>query len=341
MSAPHVEYHEHGRESREASVFEQPYEKWDEKSDLKEYARRRRAHFVGKLLLGFRVNREKKEGEQEKKGEGDLEKALQERQVALEGLHGKKLALENTREEFAKRFEDFRQAEKVMGYALEPFADEKRDVLFGALDQELNPEKRDKKPPAENEQRKFGEALAELDSRTAPDKQHGMHMAAYMYLKQERVMQAEDQLNGTREQALARETSLVDSETAVAKFLQSQPDLAHSIADIVGDKKRTDDQKIRAIDGVLSQVNDLKQREAIEGYITAFSAYATDMPAFEKRIKAGELSLNLEKDSIQSGLKLAELAMAIDRLPDDAVAHGRKESFERHDVLPEDKNNLA
>lgn len=341
MSAPQVEYHEHGREHREMSVFEQPYENWDEKSDLKEYARRRRAHFVGKLLLGFRVNREKKEGEQEKKGEGDLEKALQERQVALEGLHGKKLALENTRAEFAKRFEDFRQAEKVMGHALEPFTGEKRDILFGALDQELNPEKRDKKSLTEDDQRKFGEALAELDSRTAPDKQHGMHMAAYMYLKQERVLQAEDQLNGTREQALARETSLVDSETAVAKFLQSQPELARSLSEIVRDKKRTDDQKLRAIDGVLSKVNDPKQREAIEGYITALSAYTTDMPAFEKRIKAGELSLNREKDSIQSGPKLAELEQAINQLPDDAATRRTEESFRRHDVLPEDKNNLA
>jgi hypothetical protein len=333
MSAPHVEYHEHGEERREVSIFERLREAWDGKSDVREYARRSRAHWVGRVLLGAEIHRE-----EEQAGRGkprNLEKAFQEQEVALEGLHGKQLALERTRADLAERFEDFRQAEKVMGYALEPFTGEKRDVLFQALNNKLNPEGRRENPPTEEDERKFGEALTQLDARTAPEMQQGMHMAAYIHLKQERVFEAEDQLNGTREQALQRETQLVSAQGAMAQFLESQPDLAHSLARIVRDRNSTDDQKIRAIDAALEDVRDPKQREIIEGYVTALTAYTTETPAFEKSIKAGELSLNIEKEGIQSGPKLAQLEQAIDQLPDDSVTRRQEESFERHDVLTE------
>ncbi|MBI2638345.1 hypothetical protein HYW83_02025 [Candidatus Peregrinibacteria bacterium] len=329
MGTAPFENREHGREQREVSIFERPREPWDEKSAVQEYARRSRAHWVGRVLLGAEIHQEEEQGGREKPK--NLQRAFRENEVALEGLHGKKLALEKTRADFAKRFEDFRQAQKVMGYALEPFTGEKRDILFEALNDKLNPAS--KEAPSEGDQRKFGEALAQLDARTAPDQQQGMHVAAYMYLKQERVFAAEDQLNGTREQALQRESQLVNAEGTVVQFLESQPDLAHSLARIVRDKKRTDEQKLRAIDATLEGVRDPKQREAIEGYIKALIGYATEMPALEKRIKSGELSLNRENEGIQNGPRLAELEQAIDQLPDDAVTHRQKESIERHDVI--------
>lgn len=341
MSEP--EYHDERTKGPEKppSVFEKPRESWDKKTDVQEYARRERAHFVGKLVLAVEIGRDGEKGEKEKGEPKDLKKAFREGEVALEGLHGKKLALEQTRGDLANRFEDFRQAEKVMGHALKPFDGEKRDLLFAALDHELNPEMKHGKPLAEDDQQKFGEALADLDSRTAPEKRQGMHMAAYIHLKQERVFEAEDQLNGTREQALAREMGVANSETAVREFLQSQPELSRSLTEIMNDRRRTDDQKVRAIDRVLSAVSDPKQKGAIEGYVTALAQHSESAPELERRIRSGELNLRNEKESIVRLQELSEQEQAMLRLPEDEAAEMQEASLERHDIQIEERKNTA
>ncbi|GEM_PF-6131584 len=343
MSTPRAEYQDESNRTpeRPPSVFERPREPWDKRSDVGEYARRERAHFAGKLLLWGAIRREGEKGEKEKGRPRDLEKAFREGEVDLEGLHGKKVALEGTRADLAERFEDFRQAEKVMGHALQPFDGEKRDLLFGALDHELNPEMKHDKPLAEDDQRKFGEVLQELDARTAPDQQHGMHMAAYLYLKQERVFEAEDQLNGTREQALVRETAVADSQGAVRNFLQSQPGLARSLTQIVQDSRRTDDQKVRAIDLALAQLDDPEQKEMMEGYVSVLAQQIQSAPELARRIKDGERGVQNEKESIVKLQELSDQEQALAQLPEDE-AQGRQEaSLERHDIVPENKQNLA
>lgn len=331
-----------GREAgeKEPSVFEKPRLPWDGKQDVREYARRERAAFVGRLL--FRSAMVKNSEEADSAQAEDLKRAFEEKEVALEGLHGKKEALGKTREKLAKKFQDFREAEKTMGHSLKPFAGEKREVLYAALDHELNPQGQraaeDLKP---DEKEKFQQTLDEFDLRTSPEQRPAMHMATYLYLKQERVFEAEDQLNGTREQLSDRETQLAESEHASIFLLQETPGLGLYVRGALSNHSLTEMQKLREIHGALEQrgffegPSENGNRYTLDSLTANLEKYAQNGPKLRERIAAGQRALRTERESLVCAQELSESDRAIAEIPEEEGVERGQEILKRQDQVTE------
>lgn len=324
---------EHGPE-RKKSLFELPRMPWNKKSDPGVYARRESWHFVGQLLFRAALTRENNESGGKRQ---DLKKALNEKDVELKDLYGKKEELGRTREDLAKRFKDFRDAEKVLGYALEPFKGERRDLLLSALDHDLNPERKNTEPLKPGEEEKYKEVLDELDGRTAEKKQPAMHLAAFVQLKQEKIDAAENQLNGTHEQKLDSEINVAVHERNVIELLDTSPGLTDRLMEIVGNRGQDDSEKVRAIRDEFLALVDPRQRETIEGLSGALAQHVVDSEDFQTRILEGERSLRTNREAIASAQGLAESEKAIAQIPKEEGARRGQEALERQEIPTEER----
>jgi hypothetical protein len=321
------------REPKRKSLFEMPRLPWKKEEYPKVHGKRAAGHFVGRLLLRASLEREKKEGKGEQK---DLKTALAEKDVELKGLYGKKEELALTREALAKRFKDFREAEKVMGYALTPFRGERRELLLAALDHSLNPEAKDKKPLKPEEERAHREVLDGLDSRTLEEKRPAMHLAAFVYLKQEKIHEAEDQLNGTREQALDRQIHVAVAERNVTELLDTTPGIAQRVIPILHYDRLDDEQKARAIFEELAARGDARQRETVEGFASAFAESTPKADDLQASILDGERSLRMHRDAIAQAEGIAESERAIAQIPEEEAVRRGKAVLGSQDVMTEE-----
>lgn len=328
------------------SLFEGHRQEWDEKSDAGQYARRERALSAGKLVLGISLYKEKEQLSREKGEKGaekaerykPLQEALREHDVDIAGLKGKKEALFRVREDLRKRHEDFRNAEKETGRILASFSGKKREILFQALDRELNPMQRDKKPLQPKERETFARALGELDKRTAevgakekPQNPQAMRMAVYLYMKQERVFEAEDKVNGLREQALDAELNLQMGERNFAELLNAQPELASRMLGIVTNKRFSEDQKVRAIDAALVEINDPEQKRVIGDYLSALEQYAKRSPELQRQTEALERSLRTDQEVITRSRELADEEKVLAQIPEEKGAQIAGEEKQRYE----------
>lgn len=321
------------REPKRKSLFEMPRLAWKKEEDPKVQAKRAAGHFIGRLLLRASLEREKKDGKGERK---DLKTALREKDVELKGLYGKKEELGRTREDLAKRFKDFREAEKVMGHALEPFSGDRRELLLTALDHALNPEQKDKKPLKPEEERTHREVLDELDSRTLEEKRPAMHLAAFIYLKQERIFEAEDQLNGTRKQALDRQINIAVAERNVTELLDTTPGIAQRVIPILHYDRLDDEQKARAIFDELAARGDARQRETMEGFASALAESIPQADDLQERILDGERSIRTDREALARFGELAESERAIAQIPREESERRGKKALEDQDVMTEE-----
>lgn len=254
---------------RESNILEGKLEPWDGKEAPDQYARRARAASAGRLLLSASLNKEGKKG----KG-NDLADVLKEKNAAIEGLHAKKKALAGTRENYAEKIPEFKKAEKALGYSLKNFDGEKSDLLLTALDNELNPER--KKPLKQAEQKNAQRALKEFDERTEPAKHTAMHLAAYIYLKQGKIAEGENQIWDIQDKAAGRGIDFQVKERNFVALLNADSGLARSLNVILRDERLSDKEKIRAIDDALSGLQNPQQREAAEGYLAALQSCAAE-----------------------------------------------------------------
>lgn len=324
---------EHGPE-RKKSLFELPRMPWNRKTDSGVYARRESGFFVGRLLFRAALTQEKKESGGERQ---DLKKALNEKDVELKGLYGKKEELGRTREDLAKRFKDFREAEKVLGFALEPFKGERRDLLLSALDHDLNPDRKGTEPLKPEEEEKNQKVLDELDGRTAEEKRPAMHLAAFVQLKQEKINEAEDQLNGTHEQKLDSEINVAVHERNVIELLDTSPGLTDRLIGIVDNRGQNDSEKVRAIRDEFLALKDPRQRETIEGLSGALAQHVVESEDFQTRILEGERSLRTDREAIARTEGLAESERAIAQIPKEEGARRGREALERQDIVTEER----
>lgn len=305
---------------------------------------------------GPKAGREAGDKDQEKLNKKEqaelLKKVLRENEVDLEQLHGKKLALGNVKDDFEKRLEGFKESEKLMAKALEPFngtqdGRDKREMLFLALDSELNPERGNKLRAGKGERPEFKltpeqkeKIFEELDSRLAdaredkggkPETKPFDHLAAYTFLLEERIFAAEDRLNGTQEQALGKEDSFLAARGTVYDLFRSKPDFLVSLNGVVNNKGITAEEKNRAFAGLISSVTDPEQREALEGYIVALQE--RDSGDFKRAIELSAGTVRREKENLAQIGELSAQEQAIAQLTGvDVEAGKQKESLARHDV---------
>lgn len=322
---------EHGPE-RKKSHFELPRMPWNRQTDSGVYARRESGFFVGRILLQSAVAREKKESAGKR---NDLQTVLQDKGVELKGLHGKKEELAKLRNNLAKGFKDFREAEKVLGYALEPFQGEKRELLLAALDDKFT-EKKDKKPLKPEEERKYEEVIDELDSRTAEEKRPAMRLAAFIYLKREKLFEAEDQLNGTRQQQKDSQINVAVQERSVLELLDTSPGLADRIEAICRRPNVGDDEKARAIHFEFFSLEDPVARETLENYSRTLAKHVVDDADFERRIFEGERNIRTIREATEKAERLAESESAIAQIPKEEGARREQEALERHEIVTEE-----
>lgn len=308
----------------------------------------------GQPLPEERVELEKpeKKGLNRKEQAELLKAALKEHEVELDQLHGKKLALNNTKGEFEKRLDGFEESEKLMAKALEPFngmqdGHDKREMLFLALDEDLNPERSDKLKADQNERHELKltaeqkeKIFEELDSRLAdaredkggkPETKPSDHLAAYVFLKEEKIFAAEDQLNGTREQDLAKDKSFLSARGAVYDSFRDKPDFLISLNGVVNNKSTTTEEKNRALNGLSASVSDPEQRKALDGYLLVLQE--RDSGDFKHAIELSEGTVRREKESLSRINEWSEQEKAVAQLTDvDAPAKQQKKSLVRHDV---------
>lgn len=318
------------RPERKKSLFELPRMPWNRKSDPGVYARRESGNFVGRLLFRAALAKEKNESGGRRQ---DLKKALREKDVKLEGLYGKKEELGRTREDLAKRFKDFGEAEKVLGYALEPFKGERRDLLLSALDHDLNPEREGTEQLQSEEEERNQKLLDELDGRTAKEKRPAMRLAAFVQLKQEKIAAAQDQLNGTHEQKLDSEINVAVHERNVIELLDTSPGLTDRLVGIVREQRMNDSEKVRAIRNEFLALKDPEERETINGLSGALAQYVVDSKDFQTRILEGERSLRTDREAIAQAQGLAESEKAIAQIPKEEGARRGQENLERQDIV--------
>jgi len=310
------------RESKRRSLFEMPRLPWKKEEDPQVFAKREAGHFAGRLLLRASLAREKKKG-----GKGqDLKTALAEKDVELKGLYGKKEELSRARLDLAKRFQDFREAEKVLGHALKPFHGERRELLLAALDHSLNPEAKDKKPFSikPEEAIAYREVLDELDSRTTEEKRPAMHLAAFIYLKQEKIYEAEDQLNGTREQALDRQIHVAVAERNIIDLLDTNPGITERVTAILHYDRLDDEQKARAI---------FEELETISNFSSALAEYTPQAADLQERILNGERSIRTDREALARFAELSESERAIAQIAPEESARRGEEALEREDII--------
>lgn len=322
---------EHGPECKK-SLFELPRMPWNKRTDAGVYARKEAGFFVGRILLQTAVAREKKESGGRKK---DLQTALQDKDVELKGLHGKKEELARLRHDLANGFKDFQEAEKVLGYALTPFKGEKRELLLAALYDKFT-EKKDKKPLKPEEKRKYEEAIDELDSRTAEEKRPAMRLAAFVYLKREKLFEAEDQLNGTRQQQKDSQMNVAVQERSVLELLDTSPGLANRIKAICRQQNVGDDEKARAIHFEFFSLKDPVARETLENYSRVLAKHVVDEADFERRIFEGEHNILTIREASEKAECLAESERAIAQIPEVEGARRGRENLERQDIVTEE-----
>lgn len=282
---------------------------WDGKMDVKEYARRERAHFVGRLLLSARTQPDKKGKEP------DLQKALGEKDVELRDIDRKKEGLAKTREEFGKRFEDFRKSEKHMGHLLSPLTGEKRDLLFAALDCSLNPEAAKEKIRPEDEE-KMANALAEFDARVAPGEQDAAHLAAFLYLKQEQVFEAEDQLNGTCEQTLKREGATAGAEKNLIAYLAENPKAAQKMRATLQNQKLSETERLRSIHDALESAEKKEDQKTLDEFCEVMETDAVEAPEIEQKLKQHERHFQKEQEAIARAQELTQNEKLIENMQD-------------------------
>lgn len=311
------------------SIFELPRMECNPKSDPGVYARGESCKFAGQLLFREALAREKNESGGERQ---DLKKALNEKDVELKGLYGKKEELGRTREDLAKRFEDFREAEKVLGFALEPFQNERRDLLLSALDHDLNPQRKDTEPLKPEEKERNRKILKELDDRTAEEKRPAMHIAAFVHLKQEKIDEAENQLNGTRKQKVDSEINVAVHERNVIELLDTSPGLTNRLVGILSERRMNDSEKVRAIRNEFLALKDPEQRETINGLSGALAQHVVDSEDFQTRILEGEKSLRTDREAIAQAQGLAESEKAIAQIPKEEGARRGQEALERQEI---------
>lgn len=318
------------REPKRKSLFEMPRLPWKKEKDPKVQAKRAAGHFIGRLLLRASLEREKKEAQGKRK---DLKTALAEKDVELRGLHGKKRELARTREDLAKRSKDFRAAEKVMGHALEPFTGERRELLLAALDHSLNPEAEDKEPLKPEEERAQREVLDELDSRTAEEKRPAMHLAAFIYLKQEKIFEAEDQLNGTRKQALDRQINIAVAERNVTELLDTTPGIAQRVIPILHYARLDDEQKARAIFEELAARGDARERETMESFSSVLAESTSQADDLQASILDGERNIRVDREALARFGELSESEKAIAQIPTEEKVEIGQKNLERQDMV--------
>lgn len=281
-----------------------------------------------------------------------LKTVLRENDVELNQLHGKKIALGNVKEDFEKRLDGFKESEKLMTKALEPFngmqdGRDKREMFFLALDSELNPEKGNKLRAGKGERPEFKltveqkeKIFEELDTRLAeareskggePVTKPFDHLAAYVFLQEERIFKAEDQLNGTQEQALGKEDSFLAARGTVYDLFRGKPDFLVSLNGVVNNKGMTAEEKNRAFAGFVAGVDDPKQREALEGYVVALQE--RDSGDFKHAIELSAGTVRREKENLARIGELSVQEQALAGLAGADVEAGKqKESLARHDI---------
>lgn len=321
------------REPKQKSLFELPRLPWKKKEDPAIHAKRASGHFIGRLLLRASLEREKKSGGERQ----DLKTALAEKDVELKGLYGKKEELARTRADLAKRFKDFREAERALGRSLKPFAGERRELLLAALDYALNPETKDKKPLRPEEARANREILDELDSRTAEEKQPVMHLAAFLYLKQERIFEAEDRLNGARKQELDYRINVAFAERNVTELLDATPGIARRVMPILHHDRLDDEGKARMIFEELTARGGVRERETMEHFSSALAQFTLQADDLLERILDGERGIRNDREALARLGELAESERAVAQIAPEEKAKRGQENLESQDIVTENK----
>jgi hypothetical protein len=321
---------------------------WDKKTGVEKYAKQEQARFVGRLFVSSELTpKDKKKEEPKDKEQRELfAKALGDQSKKLDSLHGKQEALDKFVADTRKGNKEFRETEKLMEEALKPFngkderGRDKREMLFAALDEDLNPNRNKKEKPLEPKDKQ--KIIEELDVRLAETREAKGgeedikpldHMGAYVFLLQEHMFSAEDQLNGTREQALKNEVNLVEAEGNTIRFLRENPAFTGKLTSVVTNGTINESQKISAIEALLTSVDDPKYKEVLDNHGEALRLYA-ELGDLERDIANGARAVLKMKEFLSRAKEKGREAQALLEI-EDITAEQQQESAERHDVVAE------
>lgn len=256
MAIPPAEHHNKLPENterleREPSFFEVGVMPWDGEENQEEYVYQERARFLGRAMSSIKISKGKLI-------RVDLADALQEHEVALQNVHRKQEVLVKARKILEDLHADFRKAHKEIERRLASFQGTDRDLLFEALDEEILGRK--KVEPKENEPEEMGKArkktLALFEKEIPEAEKEASRLAAYLFIKEERLDKAQSQLNGTREQILRREENLRVGERELLQVMSNYPGIAGLIHQIMKDSSSSDMQKAYDIHARLEEINE-------------------------------------------------------------------------------------
>lgn len=240
--------------------------------------------------------------------------------LSLTDLGKKKNALEQGRLELAKRDKDFAESEKHMNNTLQPFEGERRELLLRALDHKLNPiqKESEKENPVKPEERaKFDRVLGELDARSEPGKEDAFHLAAYMHLLAEQVHGAQDKLSDASSRDIESRTNAVQANQGLIGAITSQPTAVSQISKIVKKADMPEEDKIRAVDGVLTELREPAEREALERYLRdgENSQRAADLAA---EIADAKRTIRTSGEKLSRLQELSEEEQLLAQIPEEA-----------------------
>lgn len=249
--------------------------------------------------------------------------------VSLDKLAAKKQTLEKARVELGKKYEDFDAADsnKNMHLLFKSFSAEERDLLLESLDNELNPigykkgarpsasaertSPEDEKEDTQTHEKKVIAARAKFDEAIKSHEElrgqnpEALNLASYIYLKQERVSEAENKINAISHSSLEAQKQATLTQRDLYDYIATRPDIVEQMKPIANNPKLSEMQKLHAIDGLLSLVlPEVQNHEAgraengdlLKNCLSALEKYESQRPTSATELANLELQKKGDED---------------------------------------------